>query len=71
MRSCDKSNTCFYLQKTHGCQTRQVDDFSERLPSLKVQLCKLYNHKNIIASTQIANTEILAFIADLFFKFCL
>ena len=35
---------------------------------LKVQLCKLYNSKCIIVSTQITNTEILVFIAVLLFK---
>ena len=30
---------------------------------LKVQSCKLYNNKYTIASTEIANTEIFAFIA--------
>ena len=29
---------------------------------LKEHSCKLYNNKNIIASTQITNTEIFAFI---------
>ena len=43
---------------------------------LRIQSCKLYNNKNMIASTQITNTEILAFIAVLAFKlfsikFCL
>ena len=35
---------------------------------LKEQLCKLYDSKYIISSTQITNTEILAFIAVLVFK---
>ena len=35
---------------------------------LKVQSCKLYNNKYMIASTQITNTEIFAFIAVLVFK---
>ena len=35
---------------------------------LKVQSCKLYNGKYMIASTQITNTEIFAFIAVLVFK---
>ena len=35
---------------------------------LKVQSCKLYNDKYVIASTQIKNTEIFAFIAVLVFK---
>ena len=36
--------------------------------NLKVQLCELYNNKYRIASPQITNTEILAFIAVLVFK---
>ena len=32
------------------------------------QSCKLYNNKYMIASTQIRNTEIFAFIAVLAFK---
>ena len=35
---------------------------------LKVQSCKLYNNKYMIASTQITNIEIFAFIAVLAFK---
>ena len=35
---------------------------------LKVQSCKLYNDKYMIASTQITNTEIFVFIAVLVFK---
>ena len=35
---------------------------------LKVQSCKLYNNKYIIASTPITNTEISALIAVLVFK---
>ena len=35
---------------------------------LKVQSCKLYSSKYMIASTQKANTEIFAFIAVLVFK---
>ena len=35
---------------------------------LKVQSCKLYNSKYMIASSQITNTEILAVIAVLIFK---
>ena len=43
---------------------------------LKVQSCKLYNNKYMIASTQITSTEIFAFIAVQVFKlfsreFCL
>ena len=36
--------------------------------TLKVQSCKLYNNKYIIASTQITNTDIFAFRAVLVFK---
>ena len=39
-----------------------------RKAELKVQSCKLYNNKYMIASTQITNTEIFAFIAVLVFK---
>ena len=35
---------------------------------LKVQSCKLYDKKCMIASTQITNTELFAFIAVLVFK---
>ena len=35
---------------------------------LKVQSSKLYNHKYMIVSTQITNTEIFAFIPILVFK---
>ena len=35
---------------------------------LKVKSCKLYNNKYMIASTQIINSEIFAFIAVLVFK---
>ena len=43
-------------------------------PWLKVQSCKLYNNKYMIASTQITNTEIFAFIdvlVKMSVKFCL
>ena len=36
--------------------------------ALKVQSCKFYNNKYMIASTKITNTEIFAFIAALVFK---
>ena len=44
--------------------------------ALKVQSCKLYNNKYVIASTQLTNTESFAFIAVLVLsywavKFCL
>ena len=35
---------------------------------LKVQSCKLYNDKYMIASTQIIGTEVFAFIVALVFK---
>ena len=35
---------------------------------LKLQSWKLYNNKYMIASTQITNTEIFAFVAVLVFK---
>ena len=36
--------------------------------TLKVQSCKLRHNKYMIASTQITNTEIFAFLAVLVFK---
>ena len=36
--------------------------------TLKVQSHKLYSYKYMIASTQITNTELFAFIAGLVFK---
>ena len=36
--------------------------------SLKVQSCKLYNNRYMIASTQITTTETFAFIVGLVFK---
>ena len=39
-----------------------------QLWSLKVQSCKLYNNKCMIASTHITNTEIFTFIGVLVFK---
>ena len=38
------------------------------MKTLKVQSCRLYNNQYIITSTQITNTEIVAFIALLVFK---
>ena len=35
---------------------------------LKVQSCKLYNNKYVIASTQITSTEMLSFIVVLVFQ---
>ena len=42
--------------------------FCKKETPLKVQSCNLYNNKYMIASTQIINTEILAFVAALVFK---
>ena len=39
--------------------------FDRCLRELKVQSCKLYKNKYMIASTQITNTEIFAFVAVL------
>ena len=36
--------------------------------ALRVHSCKLYNKKNMVASTKITNTEIFSFIAALVFK---
>ena len=38
------------------------------LESLKLQSCKLYDNKQMIASTQITNPKFFAFIAVLVFK---
>ena len=46
----------FYIYKVKTCW------------NVKVQSCKLYNNKYMIASTQITNTKIFAFIAVLAFK---
>ena len=35
---------------------------------LKIKSCKLYNNKYMIASTQVTNTDIFAFIAVLILK---
>ena len=40
----------------------------KNLQELKVQSCKLYNNKYMIASTQITNSEIFPFIGVLGFK---
>ena len=41
---------------------------NELVTILKVQLRKLHNNKYVIASTQMTNTEIFAFIAVVVFK---
>ena len=57
--------TCIF-----GNSSLAANNTLPRLPSthLKVQPCKLYNNKYMIASTHITNTEIFAFIAVLVFK---
>ena len=42
--------------------------FFKEIMSLKIQSCKLYNNKYMIASTRRINTKIFAFIAVLVFK---
>ena len=39
-----------------------------RPQNLKVQSCKLYNNKYVIALTQITNTDVFGFMAVLVFK---
>ena len=48
--------------------TRTKSGHSKAFIYLKVQSCKLYNSKYMIASKQVTNTEIFAFIAVLVFK---
>ena len=43
-------------------------ELSRNITNLKVELCKLYNNKYMIASTQMTNNEIFAFVAVLAFK---
>ena len=59
--------TYFYISKNITSYTfLLVFKIFESLRSiLKIQWCKLYNYKYMIASTQIKNTEIFAFIAVL------
>ena len=45
-----------------------ITEDGENAEILKVQSCKLYNSKYMIASTQITKTEIFTFIAVLVFK---
>ena len=57
------------IKKTVRKQTKtenpKPEDVAVRLENLKVQSCKLYNNKYMVASTEITNTEIFAFIAVL------
>ena len=50
------------------CITKQTALTMLNFFTLKVQSCKLYNSKYMIASTQKTNTEIFSFIAGLVFK---
>ena len=54
-----------YSAKVSYCQS---SDIWEGTLVLKVQSCELYNNKYMIASTQITNTEIFAFLSVLVFK---
>ena len=55
---------CAIITYKHG-----VYELPHELPNdLKVQSCKLHNNKYMIASIQITNTEIFAFIAVLVFE---
>ena len=49
-------------------QKQLARDFLLKKTLLKVQSCKLYNNKYMIASTQTTNTEIFAFITVLVSK---
>ena len=45
-----------------------IVDSSMVCENLKVQSCRFYNNKYMIAATQITNTEVFAIIAVLVFK---
>ena len=59
-----------YLSKVFvlGFRTQVGTWFRTRDADLKVQSCKLHSSKYMTASTQIANTDVFAFIAVLIFK---
>ena len=46
-----------------------LNNYTLYVKILKVQSCKLYDNKYMIALTQITNTEIFSFIAVVVFKF--
>ena len=52
----------------HFCSSGILITLKHTLKHLKVQSCKLHNNKYMIASIQITNTEIFAFIAALVFE---
>ena len=58
---------CKVTFKIYSTEQKQISH-SLYWEKLKVQSCKLYNNKYMIASTQITNTDIFAFIAVLVFK---
>ena len=67
--------TLLYLKHSEKLEISFLKNTSERqllqlsiTEALKVQSCKLFNCKYMIASTQITNTEIFTFIAVLVFK---
>ena len=64
-----KCKTCEFFPATDLKGEHAQDKSSKTaVKSLQVQSCKLYNNKYMIASTQITNTEIFAFITVLVFK---
>ena len=50
------------------CNRNEGVTLNLKLYHLKVQACKLYSNKYMVASTQITNTKIFAFVAVLVFK---
>ena len=52
-------------EKTNIAQYHRINSFFNYL---KVQSCKLYNNKYMIASIQLTNTEIFVLITVLIFK---
>ena len=56
---------CFTLLKA---KEKNLFITTNNLNNLKVQSCKLYSNKYMIASTEITNNDIFAFIAVLVFK---
>ena len=65
------SNLIKSFYKQHLTQSGNIDRVMRQLINsfmLKVQSCKSHKNKYMIASTQITNTEMFAFIAILAFK---
>ena len=62
-------NACFTDPKYRKIKKKKIlHRFSNQVElQLRVQLCKIYNDKYMIASTQITNTEVFAVIAALVF----